>query len=55
MPSKPAYQRVLLKLSGESLSGSSGYGISLDVLKQYAAEIKSVVKLGVQVGVVVGG
>lgn len=55
MPSKPAYQRVLLKLSGESLAGSSGYGISLDVLKQYAAEIRSVVKLGVQVGVVVGG
>jgi uridylate kinase len=55
MPSKPAYQRVLLKLSGESLAGSSGYGISLDVLKQYAAEIKSVVNLGVQVGVVVGG
>jgi uridylate kinase len=55
MPSKPAYQRVLLKLSGESLAGSSGYGISLDVLKQYAAEIKSVVNLDVQVGVVVGG
>ena len=55
MPDKPAYQRVLLKLSGEALAGSSGYGISLDVLKQYAAEIKSVVDLGVQVGVVVGG
>lgn len=55
MSAKPVYQRVLLKLSGESLAGSASFGINADVLKQYAREIKSVVELGVQVGVVVGG
>ncbi len=55
MPQKPAYQRILLKLSGESLAGSAGYGIDAQVLRQHALEIKSVVELGVQLGVVVGG
>ncbi|MBN2364733.1 MAG: UMP kinase [Calditrichaeota bacterium] len=55
MTDKPAYQRILLKLSGESLAGGAGFGINADVLQQYASEIKSVVDLGVQVGVVVGG
>ena len=55
MSPKPAYGRILLKLSGESLAGADRYGISAEVLKDYASEIKSVVELGVQVGVVVGG
>jgi uridylate kinase len=55
MSPKPAYGRILLKLSGESLAGADRYGISAEVLKVYASEIKSVVELGVQVGVVVGG
>jgi uridylate kinase len=55
MPTKPVYRRILLKLSGESLAGSTGYGINAEVLLQYSQEIKSVVELGVQVGVVVGG
>jgi uridylate kinase len=52
---KPIYQRVLLKLSGESLQGSGSYGISPDVLNIYAAQIKEIVDLGVQVGIVIGG
>jgi uridylate kinase len=55
MTEKPAYRRILLKLSGESLAGGAGFGISADVLQHYALEIKSVVDLGVEVGVVVGG
>ncbi|OPX34755.1 UMP kinase [candidate division KSB1 bacterium 4484_188] len=55
MQEKPVFKRILLKLSGESLAGPVGYGIDSAVLKQYAAEIKSVAELGVQIGVVVGG
>ncbi|GHT11427.1 uridylate kinase [Bacteroidia bacterium] len=55
MNMKPIYNRVLLKLSGESLQGDSGYGISPDVLNTYAAQIKEVLNLGVQVGIVIGG
>jgi uridylate kinase len=51
----PEYKRILLKLSGESLAGSQKYGISSTVLVQYANEIRKVVELGVQVGLVVGG
>lgn len=55
MADDPVYKRILLKLSGESLAGETGYGISSAVLKQYAKELKDVVELGVQAGVVVGG
>lgn len=48
-------KRVLLKLSGESLEGSQGYGIDPVRLTDYAAEIVSVVKAGVQVAIVIGG
>jgi uridylate kinase len=51
----PQYKRILLKLSGESLMGSRDYGIDPEVLQMYAGEIQSVVELGVQVGVVLGG
>ncbi|TNE81752.1 MAG: UMP kinase [Bacteroidetes bacterium] len=49
------YKRVLLKLSGEALMGDQQYGIDAAVLEQYAEEIRSVVELGVEVAVVIGG
>ena len=52
---KPAYQRILLKLSGEALQGSEGFGIDPTVLDRMAQEVKELVELGVQVGVVIGG
>ena len=52
---KPAYRRVLLKLSGEALQGSEGFGIDPAVLERMAQEIKELVELGVQVGLVIGG
>ena len=49
------YKRVLLKLSGEVLMGKGSYGIDSDAVSIIAGEIKDVVELGVQLGVVVGG
>jgi len=49
------YKRILLKLSGESLMGDDNYGLVYQAVKHFAGEIKSVVDLGVQVGVVIGG
>lgn len=49
------YNRVLLKLSGESLMGSQSYGIDPAMLTEYAEDIKAVVERGVQVGIVIGG
>ena len=49
------YNRILLKLSGESLQGTQKYGLSTDVLHSYAEQIKAVVGTGVQVGIVIGG
>ena len=49
------YKRVLLKLSGEALRGKSSYGINNSTLNRIALQIKEVVKLGVGVGIVVGG
>ena len=51
----PAYQRILLKLSGEALLGTQEYGIDPLVIKRVAAEITEVIKLGVEVGLVIGG
>jgi uridylate kinase len=52
---KPAYKRVLLKISGEALMGQQGFGISPDILRVVASEIAETAKLGVQIAVVVGG
>ena len=52
---RPAYRRVLLKLSGEALMGKSAFGIDPEVVDAIAAEIRGVVDLGVQLGVVIGG
>lgn len=49
------YSRILLKLSGESLMGSQGYGIDPERLNSYASQIKEICDLGVQVGIVIGG
>ena len=55
MPGALRYRRVLLKLSGEALMGERQFGIDPAVLKQYAAEIKGVHDLGVELGIVIGG
>src|SRR5690554_5682149 len=52
---KPTYRRILLKLSGEALMGDEPFGIDARVLDRMAQEIKEVLELGVQVGVVIGG
>ncbi|MCW8849948.1 MAG: UMP kinase [Melioribacteraceae bacterium] len=49
------YKRILLKLSGESLMGTLGYGIDPQILLFFAGEVKKIQRLGVQVGVVIGG
>ena len=49
------YNRVLLKLSGESLMGSQSYGIDPAVLSQYASDVKEAVEAGVEVAIVIGG
>ncbi|APR05593.1 MULTISPECIES: UMP kinase [Thauera] len=50
-----AYKRILLKLSGEALMGDDAYGINEDVVSRIVSEIAEVTRLGVQVGVVIGG
>ncbi|MBK56445.1 MAG: UMP kinase [Flavobacteriaceae bacterium] len=49
------YKRILLKLSGEALLGERQYGIDPNRINQYAKDIKSVTKNGVQVAIVIGG
>ena len=49
------YKRILLKLSGESLIGTSNFGLDPMVLKQYAQEIKAVHDAGVEIAIVIGG
>lgn len=52
---KPIYHRILLKLSGEVLTGEQNYGISPSVINRISGEIKDVVNLGIEVGIVIGG
>jgi len=49
------YKRILLKLSGESLMGSEGYGIDPKRLNEYASQIKELAQAGAQVAIVIGG
>ncbi|MDE7235908.1 UMP kinase [Helicobacter japonicus] len=49
------YKRVLVKFSGEALSGDSGFGINVKILEYIANEIKSLVDNGIEVGIVIGG
>jgi len=55
MDGRPIYQRILLKLSGEALQGEGLYGIDADKLKAVATEVKTIVELGIQVAIVIGG
>lgn len=52
---RPAYRRILLKISGEALAGSGGAGLDPDVLQLVASEVRDIVARGVQVAIVVGG
>ena len=52
---KPAYKRVLFKVSGQSMAGEEGFGISTARVLRLAQEIAEVQKLGVQLGIVCGG
>jgi uridylate kinase len=49
------YGRILLKLSGEALSGKEGHGISVDVLNTISNEVKELIEMGVEVAIVIGG
>jgi uridylate kinase len=51
----PKYKRILLKLSGEALMGDKIFGLDNAVIAQYAQDIKTIVDLGVQVAIVIGG
>lgn len=52
---RPAYQRILLKLSGEALAGDAEMGIDPKVLNRIALEVGQLVGIGVEIGIVVGG
>ena len=52
---RPAYRRIVLKLSGEALAGGQGYGIDPLVLERIASEVRDVSQLGVQIDIVIGG
>ena len=52
---KPIYKRVLLKISGEALSGDQGRGLNFNVIEEVCKAIKQCTELGVEIGVVVGG
>jgi uridylate kinase len=54
-PTTPVYTRILLKLSGEALMGDQDYGIAPNVLQRMAGEIGELTRMGVQVGLVIGG
>ena len=49
------FKRILLKLSGESLAGEQKQGINVERLNQYAAQIKEIAEMGIEIGIVIGG
>lgn len=53
--SAPKFRRILVKLSGEALMGDDAYGINVATINNIIGEIKAVVELGVEVGIVIGG
>ena len=55
MEKKPVYKRVLLKISGEALSGGQGRGLNFDVIDEVCEAVKTCADMGVQIGIVVGG
>ncbi|MCK9443602.1 MAG: UMP kinase [Tissierellaceae bacterium] len=52
---EPAYKRIVLKISGESLAGSKGNGIDIDTLNLISSQVQELHKLGIQISIVVGG
>lgn len=52
---KPAYKRILLKLSGEALMGEDAYGINRNTINGIVEQIKTVAALGVEIAIVIGG
>lgn len=52
---QPKFRRILLKLSGESLMGNKAFGLDTSVIAKYAQEVKSVIDVGVEVAIVIGG
>jgi uridylate kinase len=52
---QPIYKRILLKLSGEALAGTQGYGIEPAVLDRVVEEVRSILELDVEVAIVIGG
>lgn len=52
---KSQYKRVILKVSGEALAGANGFGFDFDIVKRITLEVKDLVDMGVEVGLVVGG
>lgn len=55
MAKTPKYNRILLKFSGEALAGNTGYGIEPSVIDRIAKEVRELVDLKIQVGIVIGG
>ena len=55
MEAKPAWQRILLKLSGEALAGEEKFGIDGEILKRTATELKSIIAQDIELAVVIGG
>lgn len=53
--SDPVYRRVIVKLSGEALSGAAGFGIDQSIVERLAADLVATLKLGIELGVVIGG
>lgn len=53
--SRPVYKRILLKLSGEALAGTQGYGIHPETIQQIALDVAEVFKAGYEIGIVIGG
>ena len=49
------YRRILLKISGEALAGEQEYGLSAEVVRFIADEVRDIHRLGVQIGIVIGG
>lgn len=53
--SESIYKRIILKISGEALSGPGGFGLNFKVIDQVCDQLKEVVEMGVDVGIIVGG
>jgi len=55
MPGQTKYKRILLKLSGESLTGEKNFGIDADILNRFATEVEKAYRENVQIAIVIGG